>query len=145
MKYYFAYGSNMDFEQMLFRCPDARPVERAILYGYRFIINARGVATIVRDPENLVMGLVWKLGEDDEAALDLYEGVRGGYYGKSNATVEALSSDRVYDCLVYVASENRPGCPREGYLETIIDACRKFQFPARYTATLEKLLAGKKG
>ena len=43
--FYFAYGSNMNQEQMKNRCLKSRPLGKVSLLGYRFIINSKGVAT----------------------------------------------------------------------------------------------------
>ena len=51
---YFAYGSNMNVNQMAFRCPDAEVVDTVRLEGYRlaFCMNGggNGVATIFKIP-----------------------------------------------------------------------------------------------
>jgi len=48
MALYFAYGSNMWRHQMAVqRCPGAEFSGVGLLRGWRFLINARGVATIV--------------------------------------------------------------------------------------------------
>ena len=39
-KLYIAYGSNMDEEQMAFRCPTATLVGTAIVEGYRDVVVA---------------------------------------------------------------------------------------------------------
>ena len=73
---YFAYGSNLCHRQMAYRCPAAQPAETVCsLSGWRFIINRRGVATILPAPAFRVLGLIWHLTPDCEAALDEYEGV----------------------------------------------------------------------
>ena len=43
-KLYFAYGSNMNLNQMAFRCPDAEVVDTVRLEGYRlaFCMNGGG-------------------------------------------------------------------------------------------------------
>ena len=50
-KLYFAYGSNMNLNQMAFRCPDAEVVESVRLEGYRLAFRTNGggngVATIL--------------------------------------------------------------------------------------------------
>ena len=43
---YFAYGSNMNNEQMKHRCPTAVPNGVAKLLKHRFLINTRGVASV---------------------------------------------------------------------------------------------------
>ncbi len=50
MTLYFAYESNMHVGQMALRCPASRPLGRAWLDDWRFRINKRGTATIVREP-----------------------------------------------------------------------------------------------
>ena len=106
---YFAYGSNLGRAQMAHRCPAARATGVAELSGWRFLINARGCATIVPDPECRVHGLVWDLTADCEAALDAYEGVSHGIYTKE---VMAVGGS---EALVYLAANTRPGHPRPGY------------------------------
>jgi hypothetical protein len=48
------------------------------LPGWRFVINRRGVATLLPEPGACAAGLVWHLTTACEAALDKYEGVAGG-------------------------------------------------------------------
>ena len=40
--YYFAYGSNMNLDQMAYRCPAASVVENVRLDGYRLTFCGRG-------------------------------------------------------------------------------------------------------
>ena len=42
--YYFAYGSNMNLDQMAYRCPAASVVEPVHLEGYRLTFCGRGKA-----------------------------------------------------------------------------------------------------
>ena len=63
MRPYFAYGSNMDHEQMSVRCSGATPLATAVLAAHRFVINSEGVATVVSDPLLCVHGLLWSLTE----------------------------------------------------------------------------------
>ncbi|UKZ55488.1 hypothetical protein TrVGV298_009312 [Trichoderma virens] len=46
---YFAYGSNLSTEQMRQRCPYSTAVGLGKITGWRWIINARGYANIVRE------------------------------------------------------------------------------------------------
>ena len=39
--YYFAYGSNMNLDQMAYRCPAASVVEKVKLEGYRLTFCGR--------------------------------------------------------------------------------------------------------
>ena len=74
---YFAYGSNINLDQMTFRCPSAEVVSPVTLNGYRLLF--RGVATIAPDPVAQVKGLLWKLTPECERSLDHYEGYPNYY------------------------------------------------------------------
>lgn len=56
---YFAYGSNMNSAQMETRCPDAKRIGVAELLNHDFIVNGRGVATIVPSTGK-VFGVLWE-------------------------------------------------------------------------------------
>jgi hypothetical protein len=62
------------------------------LYGYRFLINSRGVATILSAADNLVQGVMWRLLPEDEIRLDRYEGVPISYQ-KEIVQVQMRKSD----------------------------------------------------
>jgi hypothetical protein len=86
---YFAYGSNLSFDQMAKRCPGSRFVGRARLHNYQFQINERGYANVVQTnvPDEVVEGLCYRLTESDEINLDHYEGVPVAY-GKEELEAE---------------------------------------------------------
>lgn len=46
-KLYFAYGSNINLEQMDYRCPDATVVGPVVLENYELLFRRGGFATIV--------------------------------------------------------------------------------------------------
>lgn len=134
---YFAYGSNMDDEQMCRRCPGTGAVVMgtAKLAGHRFVIFQRGYATVVPDPSSSVCGVLWKITPDCEKALDHYEGVGFGLYRRQCVIVETETLGSV-DALVYVASDNTPGRPRNGYMERIVAAARNHGLSAPYIEEL---------
>ncbi|KAM0256459.1 hypothetical protein ACHAQJ_004984 [Trichoderma viride] len=51
---YFAYGSNLSTEQMRERCPYSTAVGLGKMTGWRWIINRRGYANIVREGQDEV-------------------------------------------------------------------------------------------
>ena len=87
---YFAYGSNINLEQMAVRCPAAQVVGPAVLDGYELLFRGNrrgtGVATIEPLPGSQVHGLLWKLTPECERSLDVYEGYPR-LYEKENITV----------------------------------------------------------
>lgn len=135
-KLYFAYGSNMDESQMAQRCPSAKLVGRARLNGYKFVINNRGVASIIKSDGKYVDGILWSVFPDDEKALDRYEGLSSNFYFKTEITVEINQTGEKCPAIVYIASDNSFGQPRPGYLEKIIRAADKFNFDSKYSAEL---------
>ncbi|PNP47195.1 hypothetical protein THARTR1_10700 [Trichoderma harzianum] len=101
---YFAYGSNLSTEQMRQRCPYSTAVGLGKVTGWRWIINTRGYANIVREEdidmegeddekgksrmdedtereqeESQVYGMLYLLPVEDEERLDHYEGVPWAY------------------------------------------------------------------
>ncbi len=76
--YYFAYGSNLNHEQMKLRCPDSRYIGTAELPNYLMVFRGNfrgnGVANIEEFDGFSVSGCVWEISENDEANLDKYEG-----------------------------------------------------------------------
>lgn len=134
---YFAYGMNMDEARMHGRCPGATLIGPAVLPHHRFIINLRGVATVVPEVGASVYGLLWRLTANDIAELDRFEGVASGYYRR--AVKDVTTSD--HSCVhvdIYVADDATPGEPRAGYLERILAAADRWQFPAVYMEVLSK-------
>ncbi len=135
-KLFFSYGSNMDEAQMIMRCPDAEPRGTASLDGYRFIINARGVATAIPDPDSLLRGVLWGLGAEDEESLDRYEGVGYGTYAKEVVTVQTDSGEAV-DAITYLATgDTQTGSPSFAYGDRIIRAAVEQGLPAEYIEEL---------
>ena len=85
---YFAYGSNLHVAQMAQRCPDSVFLGKATLPGYRWQINQRGVANVVKSPRHHVEGLVFLVNPTDESALDRSEGVSSSLYLKKRLTID---------------------------------------------------------
>lgn len=127
---YFAYGSNMSASQMARRCPGAVADGLVTIPGWRFVINRRGVATLVRDAEKETIGLVWQLTPACELSLDRYEGVKSGIYRK--ADLEIASGP----ILAYLAADERFGAPRQGYLEGILTAAKSLGISSAYREEL---------
>ena len=90
-RFYFAFGSNLHLGQMAKRCPESRYIGTAKLHDYRFQINQRGFANVLRSPGDCVEGLVYLLNLTDEARLDKSEGVPTAYQ-KCNVAIEVFTA-----------------------------------------------------
>ena len=135
--FYFAYGSNMDPRQMEQRCPGAIPVGIGNLPFYKTIINSRGVASIINSPETFTPGVLWAVSDDHIKTLDKKEGVKLGIYTKEIKTIRINNLE--IHCIVYVASKNEIGKPREGYLEKVMYGAWHFDFGDKYDSYLQSL------
>jgi gamma-glutamylcyclotransferase (GGCT)/AIG2-like uncharacterized protein YtfP len=92
MYYYFAYGSNLNKQQMSWRCPGARPIGKLVLPNARLVF--RGVADVEYDDALSVQGGLWKITRACERTLDRYEGVKSGLYRKENIQVNVEGQAR---------------------------------------------------
>lgn len=80
MAYYFAYRSNMDYDQMIERCPNAKYYGIGFLQDYKlgFTRNSKKwdgpVADILVSPGETVWGVIYTISEEDLTSLDKHEG-----------------------------------------------------------------------
>ena len=110
---YFAYGSNMWSQQMLQRCPDHELIGAAVLSGYALCfprsspIRNCGVAGIVAEAGAQVWGVVYRLHDEDLAALykrEGYDPAKPAHVNRYNrTTVRVMKDAAVLDCLTYLA------------------------------------------
>ena len=121
---YFAYGSNINQDQMAVRCPGAQPVAIAKCPRYKFIINGNGVATILPEKDTDAFGILWNITDAHERALDRYEGVKFNIYTKETINVW-VEGEKVM-AMVYLATLKDVGPPRAGYLEGILEGIETF-------------------
>lgn len=129
-KIYIAYGSNMDAEQMAWRCPDAQIIGTGEIIGWRLMFKGSktgNYATIEPEENFSVPVLVWEISASDEAELDYYEGFPKFYY-KREIEVE-LDDGRNVTGMAYVMHEERKlGVPSIEYLKKLAAAYEKFGF-----------------
>ena len=133
-KEYFAYGSNLNFEQMAYRCPEATAVGTARLDGYELAFR-RGYLTILPKEGATVEGLIWSITDHDESQLDCYEGYPNFYYKQNiKLTCKGIRTGkrRTITAFAYIMHEERPiGIPSEFYLRTCLDGYKAFMFDKR--------------
>lgn len=127
--YYFAYGSNLNIEQMSARCPAAEPICRLVLPDARLVF--RGVADVEHRRGARCHGGLWRITEKCEKALDRYEGVSSGLYYKDYFTVSVRKGPS-QRCLVYrMTDDSQESPPWFTYLDTIRQGYEDFGLPKR--------------
>ncbi len=130
---YFAYGSNINLDQMAYRCPAAEVVGPVVLENYELLFrgNSRGngVATIAPHKGRKVYGLLWKITPECERSLDLYEAFPR-LYGKQSVTVQDREG-REHTVMAYVMTElcREPAVPSSYYYNGILEGYRQNGLP----------------
>ncbi len=139
-RYYFAYGTNMEWDEMSLRCPGIDVVGTARLDDFRLIINGEGIATVIPAPGEVVWGVLWLITPACERSLDRYEGVDDRLYEKVVWLVRTAAGQDI-EALLYVASDESLGVAyRTGYVEKIIRSAENASFPEPYIREIRKWL-----
>ena len=134
-RYYIAYGSNLNIRQMRMRCPGARIIGTSVIEGYRLLFKgSRTGSYLTIEPQEgaSVPVAAWAVTEEDEAALDRYEGFPSFYYKKEmELPLKGIKTGKVRlrKVFVYIMHEDRPlGVPSEFYMETCKQGYQSFGF-----------------
>ena len=113
---------------MAFRCPGAEPAATVRLEGYRLAFrgNGGGVggATIIPESGSHGGGVLWRISEQNEKALNRYEGWPY-LYGKEPVSVTGQDG-RTVEAMAYTMNppyRNNPALPSRSYLEGILHGC----------------------
>lgn len=141
MLHYFAYGSNMDSEQMKTRCPSSFGLLGVgVLKGWRFFINSRHVANITQSKNSKVYGLLFEINKDCLESLDRSEGYPK-IYDRQELTI--IFEGKKINAWVYIDSNStRLGRPRSNCLERVVEAAENFKFPKDYIKHLKSFYIG---
>ena len=147
----FAYGSNMNWNQMRERCPSSRFVGIAVLRDHKLAFTRKsvnrgsGVADVVAEDGARVWGVVYEITDLDVGKLDAWEGFRPGrdknsYYRR--------------ECLVFLDGEDQrplmvsayfgdpqpnPPLPNAAYRDLILAGARHWHLPEEYVRQLEQI------
>ena len=125
------------------RCPSSNLLGLAKLDKWLWIISQRHYANIVASPDDHVYGLVFELTPEDEAELDVYEGVPTAYV-KRYMEVEMVQkvgkpepqNTEMVEALIYIdferTGESWPYPEYIGRMNKGIDDSMKLGLPASY-------------
>ena len=131
---YIAYGSNLNMEQMAYRCPDARPLGIAVLKDFEMTFRGTsrgsGVANIERSKGSEVPVGIWSISYADELNLDVYEGFPH-LYRKEYLPLQL--DGEVMKGLVYVMNSGHViAKPSPYYFNTIAEGYKDFGLDDKY-------------
>jgi hypothetical protein len=152
---YFAYGSNLDTDQMRERCPGLQLVGVAMLRDHKLTFPlfsegwGGGVVSVQLSHGKDVWGVLYELGEEDLRALDAQEGFRTpgdahNLYEREPIWVELVrpedgSVPRRVRCWIYLARTANPSLPSRRYMDTVLKGARAHRLPDDYIAALTRL------
>lgn len=132
---YFAYGSNMNSEEIL-SCLGSKPklIGIALLLDFKFAYNkksidATGKANVYPADNTGVYGVVYELSKEQIKLLDIKEG------GYNRLTVTLQLSDKETRVITYTAKSERIDNklhPSEDYRAKIIKGAKENNLPSIY-------------
>ena len=138
-RYYLAYGSNLNVQQMRMRCNYATILGTAELKGWELLFKGSKTGsylTIEKKKGAIVPVAVWEVSERDELRLDAYEGCPNFYYKTDmQLTVKSHITGRKkkLGAFVYIMHEERElGIPSAVYVRTCVAGYRYFGFDLKH-------------
>jgi gamma-glutamylcyclotransferase (GGCT)/AIG2-like uncharacterized protein YtfP len=137
---YAAYGSNMDPEQMLERCPHSPAAGTGWLDGWRLTFGGEelgwdgALAMVVPDSRSQVFVALYELSPFDQERLDYWESADTGLYNKIKLRVSTLDGDVL--AWVYILDGYEGGLPSARYLGLIAEAAQAAGAPDEYVQDL---------
>jgi len=137
---YAAYGSNMDPEQMLERCPHSPAAGTGWLAGWRLTFGGEelgwdgALPTVVPDPADQVFVALYEIAPHDVAVLDNWEGADTGLYNKIHLRVSTLDGEML--AWVYVLDGYEGGLPSARTVGLIAEAAQAAGAPDEYVTEL---------
>lgn len=148
-RYYIAYGSNLNLQQMRMRCPDARVIGTGEIKDYELLFKGSltgSYLTIEKCKGGRVPVAVWETTEADEAALDRYEGFPTFYYkSEMELDIKDLRPGRVHrrNCYIYIMHEDRQiRVPSYMYIDIALQDTEPSDLMRRYFSKLSKTVGG---
>jgi hypothetical protein len=151
---YFAYGSNMDWDQMKTRCPSACFVGVAVLRDHRLAFTRRskkracGVADALPEEGAAVWGAVFEITDVDVGRLDDAEGYRPGRqrnaYRREERHVFVAGDDKqpLAVAVYFGEPQNAPPLPNQEYKNLIVGGAKRWWLPNDYIKELEAIEIG---
>lgn len=132
-KYYLAYGSNLNMEEMKQRCPFSVPIGATTINNYRLVYKGTkytSYLTIEPCEGSIVPVGVYEITPLDESNLDFYEGVPT-FYTKETITVQLYGQE--IEALVYIMNPNYSyNLPTSMYIERCINGYKYFKFDPKF-------------
>lgn len=141
---YFAYGSNLNKQQMTDRTGQLPEAQKATLPDYRFVFNKISCkdhtlkANIEPADGETVFGVVYSCNSDDMKEISEKEGAPN-HYSPEWVRVETENGS-VLEAKTYIACEKyiqEHGHPSDEYVDLIVTGAEEHGLPAEYIETIK--------
>lgn len=121
-RFYIAYGSNLNFSQMRYRCPTAKFVGTGMLENYELQFKGHSHSAFATIQEKVGCSVpvgVWELQSRDEKMLDVYEGYPSHYF---KADIPVTVGGVEINAMVYIMNlRMQYGMPSTHYYQTLVE------------------------
>lgn len=142
---YFAYGSNMSIVRLKQRVPSAKKVGIVTLKNHQLRFNMSGNDTSGKcdafetdSSEDLVIGALFDIDDNEKPILDRAESLGSGYSEKSVMVQD--SSGEIFEALIYCAIRIDASLkPFSWYINHVIVGAKETKLPADYIAVIESV------
>lgn len=155
MTKYFAYGSNMDKDDIDSWCDNhgyprivINKITPVVLNGYKLIFNyyshsrGGGAANIVKSSNDCVYGLLMEIDNRDKDTISTKEGAPD-YYHEIKVDVVTFNGEIFSDVLTYQTIKEKEKreiqLPTKYYMDLIINNAKKYNFPEEYLRYLNSI------
>lgn len=138
---YFAFGSNMDRDQMKKRTPRAEYIGVSFIPNHDLVFNRKGsyrpggVASIIPKDGVNVYGVVWAISSEELLEMDRLEDPEA--YERIQKNVITDDGEEL-TCHVYVAFPQGNIEADQDYLELIISAANSAKLPQHWIERIEQ-------
>lgn len=143
MPYIFAYGSNMNQEQMQSRCPSSYKIQNYRLENFQFNFPrfdeeyGGGVAGIIPQKDAYVEGVIYFLSNEDLRRLDGFERVDYGEYKREKiANLKIDQKDIIVDAHIACVQDGYPFKPPQFYADKILAGAKENCLSQSYIETV---------
>lgn len=148
--FYFAYGSNLNLDQMEKRCPQSRFIAVAYYPNHVLSFTKQSVskkwgkgswlADMIFSPDDIVWGAVYEISESDLTSLDKSEGIKldRGYL-RQEIVVYTQKGEKIVVWSYFVKKKTGTGLPSEKYLSVILSGAKFHSLPEDYLYFLKTI------
>lgn len=139
---YFAYGSNMDLEQMQQRCPGTKVIGVGRLANYRMAFTRwsrswkSGTADILPDRDDSVYGALYDLNMDGLKKMDKFADYPNSYVRQD--VIVACGEERL-PAMTYVARRIGIYLPSRSYIGKMVRGAQSHNIPEDYIHFLKSI------